>query len=140
MKRRRSKIKKLLNFNFKNMLEPVEAKPSTNQPNTILRQPHPDNVKMVLEMAKNAGQTPFELALTRMFTNPDPHLVNAALASCKGLEEEYHLSILAQTYENLAEEHEKASRIKEGMEARQMAEKLRKEVNRLNQNKPQENK
>jgi hypothetical protein len=141
-------MKKVINFYFKNMLEPGEAKPSTNQPNTILRQPHPDDVKMVLEMAKNAGQTPFELALTRMFTNPDPHLVKDALASCEGLGEEYRLSILAQTYENLATEYEKASGIKEGIEARQKAEKLREETRRLirektrrlNQNKPQENK
>jgi chemotaxis response regulator CheB len=129
------------------MSEPVEAKPSTNQPNTILRQPHPDDVKMALEMAKYADETPFEFALRRMVANPDPFIVKAALASCEGLGEEYRLSILAQTYENLATEYEKASGIKEGIEARQMAEKLREETRRLirektrrlNQNKPQEN-
>jgi hypothetical protein len=114
-----------------------------NQPKidmSLPKTPHPDDVRMALEIAKGAGQTPFELALTRMFNNPDPHLVNAALASCKGLGEEYHLSILAQTYEELAKNYEKAFRIKEGMEARQMANNLKEEVNRLNQNKPQENK
>jgi hypothetical protein len=123
------------------MSETNEAK-SLNQPRTdiILPTTHPDDVRMALEIAKGAGQTPFELALTRMVTNPDPYLVKAALASCEDLKEEYHLSILAQTYENLAAEYEKTSRIKEGMEARKMAEKLREEVKKLNQNKPQENK
>jgi|YNPBryulayer2012_1023412.scaffolds.fasta_scaffold34050_1 hypothetical protein len=113
-----------------------------NQPKidiSLPKAPHPDDVRMALEIAKGAGQTPFELALRRMATNPDPFLVKAALASCEGLGEEYRLSILAQTYENLATEYEKSSRIKEGMEARQMAEKLREEVKKINQNKPQEN-
>jgi hypothetical protein len=106
---------------------------------SLPKTPHPDDVRMALEVAKGTGQTPFELALRTMVNNPDPHLVNAALASCKDLGEGYRLSILAQTYENLAEKYENASRIKEGMDARQMAERLREEVKKLNQNKPQEN-
>ena len=119
------------------MAETQELQPQKSQPqslpeiNSILPPPHPDDIRVAKEVAKGANQTPFKLALTRAFINPDPHLVNAALSVRSDLPLPYRLTILALTFENLAKEYEENSRIKEGMEAREKAKMLIEEARKL---------
>jgi len=114
------------------MTEQITPKSELEELNSIISPPHLDDIKLVDEMVKESGKTPFEIALIRMHTNPNPDLVNAALSLCDDLPPPHKALILAEAFESLAEIYERAvvkeedpESVKKRLEAREKVGKLR---------------